>query len=102
MSEEYFSLSDYESNGQSVQEYKRDEETPHTLSSSESAIQRRQEAKGEKGHRARSTAPESKQVHHQTELQDPDDWKSVSERVNQRKHGKPPKPKTPDDPADWD
>ena len=104
---ETFSLDDYDPDYDDVEEYHERDDTPfdHKMSPEDSAIERRQKSKGEKGHGATGTAPKSDSNRHMTKLEDPDKRKSVSERVTNRRHGKAhtrvEEPTPGDDPANW-
>jgi len=102
---DHFSLDDYEPEYDDVSEYHEDEDTPfdYKKSPADGAIEHRQKAKGEKG-TATSTAPKSDSTHHMTEMEDPENRKSISERVNNRREGKAHRKIESDDnndPANW-
>jgi len=88
---ETFSLDEYSPEHDDVAEYHARDDTPfdHKMSPENAAIERRQKSKGEKGHGAIGTAPKSDSNRHMTKLEDPEKRKTVSDRVRNRRHGKP-------------
>lgn len=108
MKAENFSLDEYKPSTDDVSEYLSREDTPadHKMSPSDSAIERRQKAKREKGSDTSVSVDKdpSDQTHHMTEITDPEGRESVTQRVNKRKTGETVTPSAQElaDPRDSD
>ena len=105
MSEDYFSLDDHEPATDDVEEYLNREDTPidYKKSSADGAIEHRQKNKRE-GAGVINDTPPSEQTHHMTEITDGNGRETVTQNVQEKRHGEVSTQVSepdPDDPANW-